>query len=96
MRILRPWLVASASGLAIGVVLLQFSADPNADLGDNYTEIAPRAAVYDYRPEAQPSTDPSDSASLLVPSPDEPWPGAIESAMPPQVSSLTTDEIFAP
>lgn len=68
-RILRPWLVASAAGFSIGSFLLSFEP-PETE--NSYSELPPRAALYDTRPTLVP--DPfAPSASLAAP-PDAPAP----------------------
>ena len=55
MRICKPWLVATAGGLAIGASLLSFDS---AEFPSSYPESAPRAAVYDapaFTPPAAPA-----------------------------------------
>ena len=84
MRILRPWLVASAAGLLIGTLLLSVSPAPESAESYSYTESAPRAAVYG--PAIPSIPDPfAPSASLAAP-PDGPsssgvGPASIESSI---------------
>lgn len=48
LRIFRPWLVASAFGLLIGLTLIRFEQrDAEAGITPYYTESFPRAAVAD-------------------------------------------------
>lgn len=71
MRILRPWLVASAAGLSIGILLLAMTPEPQAEV-NSYAESAPRAAVYDPRVETSLSVDPFAPAPSLAAPPDVP------------------------
>jgi hypothetical protein len=66
MRILRPWLVATVSGLALGKLLLSVSPQNAWDEFD-YLEATPRAASYDTKTESPGMDVPfSDAASLVV------------------------------
>jgi len=55
-RVFRPWLVASASGLALGLLLLSASSEIAWEESD-YLSAMPRPAVHD-RADQPPLTDP--------------------------------------
>lgn len=93
MRIFRPWLVASATGLLIGILLLAVTPEPQSEV-NSYAESAPRAAVYDPRGETL-TTDPFAPAPSLAAPPDEPRPAA-EGAVSVQVLPSATREAGTP
>ena len=68
LRILRPWLVATMAGLALGKLLLSVSPQNTWDEFD-YLEAMPRAAVHDAREDGPAGGDSASSpaaASLIV------------------------------
>jgi hypothetical protein len=70
MRIFRPWLVATVSGLALGKLLLSVSPQ-NAWDEFEYLESMPRAAVYDSRDESPGVGDLSPAAASVAVTLDE-------------------------
>ena len=89
MRILRPWLVASAAGLALGTFLLGLSSEPRSE-SNAYAELGPRAAVYDTRATIVP--DPfAPSASLAAP-PDAPPTSSAPAPVAGDLAPNTADE----
>jgi hypothetical protein len=65
LRIFRPWLVATVSGLALGKLLLSVSPQ-NAWEEFDYLESMPRAAVYDARDDGAAGSDASPAATSLI------------------------------
>ena len=64
LRVFRPWVVGSAGGASLGVLLLSVSPAPIAE-ENGYVEFAPRAAVYDQPSSAGSVPDPFAPATSL-------------------------------
>lgn len=95
MRILRPWLVASAAGLLIGSTLLSFSSAPQPE-DNSYSESPPRAAVFEPNSQANFAPDPFAPAASLAAPPSEPAPGAANNFDPAPRPTPPASEAGAP